>query len=91
MDFDDVGSVFQVAYTFVILLIGFMALAMALQGADFINPKISIQRRIVFVVAALNMLLPLPKWVNILGLILMIGGWLPGFVVHRKTVAASKI
>jgi hypothetical protein len=36
------GSVFDVIYTSIILLIGFMSLAMAIQGADFINSKISI-------------------------------------------------
>ncbi|MBW1960686.1 MAG: hypothetical protein JRJ04_04445 [Deltaproteobacteria bacterium] len=85
------GSMFDIAYTFVVLLVGFMSLAMALQGADFINSKISVQRRVVFAAAALSLLLPVPKWINFFGVILMLAGWVPGIVFYRKAAAGSKI
>ena len=52
------GSVFEVIYTVVLLLLGFMSLSMALQGADYLNPRISIRKRMIFMAAALLLLLP---------------------------------
>ncbi len=82
------GSVWAIGYTFFILIVGFMAVAMALQGADFINPKISVQRRVIFGASALLFLLPVPLWVNLTGFILLGIGWVPGIIAHRKTAAA---
>ena len=82
------GSVWAIAYTFFILIVGFMAAAMALQGADFINPKISVQRRVIFGASALLLLLPVPLWVNLIGFIALGIGWIPGIIAHRKTAAA---
>jgi len=82
------GSVWSIAYTFFILIVGFMAVAMALQGADFINPKISVQRRVIFGATALLFLLPVPLWANLIGFILMGIGWVPGIIAHRRTAAA---
>ena len=85
------GSVFDVIYTSIILLIGFMSLAMAIQGADFINSKISIYQRIMLGLAAMFMLLPVRKWVNIIGIALMVGGLLPGFIGYRKARMDSRL
>ena len=85
------GSVFDVIYTSIILLIGFMSLAMAIQGADFINSKISIYQRIMLGLAAMFMLLPVRKWLNIIGIALMVGGLLPGFIVYRKARMDSRL
>ena len=82
------GSVWAIAYTFFILIVGFMAVAMALQGADFINPKISVQRRVIFGASALLFLLPAPLWVNLIGFILLGIGWVPGIIAHRRTATA---
>ncbi|MDF1591047.1 MAG: TRAP transporter fused permease subunit [Desulfobacterales bacterium] len=85
------GSAFDVVYVSVMLLVGFMSLAMALQGADFIESKIKPWRRVVFGVVAICLLLPLPKWVNLVGLILLAAAWLPGFKVYRKRLSEAKV
>ncbi|MEW6670800.1 MAG: TRAP transporter fused permease subunit [Thermodesulfobacteriota bacterium] len=85
------GSVFDVVYVTVILLVGFMAFAMALQGADFIEAKIALWRRVVFVIVASCLLLPVPKWGNLLGFVLLAAAWLPGFKVFRKRKAEAKV
>jgi len=85
------GSAFDVVYTTAFLLIGFMALAMAIQGADFINSKIGMHQRILLGLAAMSMLLPVPKWINFIGIGLMVGGWLPGFLFYRKARLASRL
>jgi len=78
------GSTFKVVYTSVILLIGFMAAAMALQGADFFNPKISPSRRLVLGVSALILLFPLRIWMDAIGLALLAASWFPGIAAHRR-------
>jgi TRAP transporter 4TM/12TM fusion protein len=83
-----IGSVWDIAYTFFILIVGFMAAAMTLQGADFFSPKISVQRRIIFGFSALLLLLPVPVWVNVAGFMILGIGWIPGIIAHRKTAAA---
>lgn len=85
------GSAIDVIYTSIILLIGFMSLAMAIQGADFINAKIGFHQRMMLGLAAMAMLLPVPKWVNLIGIGLMVGGWLPGFFVYRKALMESRL
>ncbi len=85
------GSAFEVIYTFIILLIGFLALAMALQGADFINPKISLSRRILFAAVALILLLPVPKWTHLIALGIMAVGWVPAFLAYRKTPTTANV
>lgn len=83
------GSAFEVIYIFVILLIGFLALAMALQGADFINPHIRVSRRVLYAVVALILLLPVPKWANLIALGLLAAGWVPAFLAYRKNPIAA--
>ena len=85
------GTAFEVIYTFIILLIGFLSLAMALQGADFINPKISMSRRILFAAVALILLLPVPKWTHLVALGIMAAGWVPGFLAYRKSPTTANI
>jgi hypothetical protein len=70
------------------LLLGFMALSMALQGADYLNSRVSVPKRIIFLIAALLLLLPLPRMLNLAGLIVLAAGWLPGFFVRGKQAAA---
>ena len=85
------GSVFDIAYTVTMLLFGFMALAMVLQGADFINSRISMQSRLLFIVSAVLLLLPVPRWINLIGLIALAAGWLPAYLVHRRALTAAKV
>ncbi|MCJ7829770.1 MAG: TRAP transporter fused permease subunit [Desulfobacterales bacterium] len=81
------GPGWLIAYTFVILLIGFAAAAMALQGADFFSSKISKLRRAVFTAAALLLLLPVPIWANVIGLAALLIVWLPGYRARERTIA----
>jgi len=85
------GSTFDVAYTVIILILGFMALAMVLQGADFINSRITKLSRILFTVATLLLLLPIPRWLNLVGIVVLVVGWLPGFLTYRRGLVAAKV
>ena len=85
------GSTFDIVYTVLVILLGFMSLAMVLQGADFLHSRISLQARILFSLSALLLLLPVPRWINLLGLAALAAGWLPAYLVHRKEAMAAKI
>ena len=84
------GSFLQVAYTFIILLIGFMAVAMTLQGSDFIRPKIDKYRRVLYGIAAMILLLPAPVWLNFIGVGMIAAGWFPAFITHRRARVATE-
>ena len=83
------GTAFDVTYTVVILLLGFMALSMFLQGADFINSGLGWFRRVVFLTAAVLLLLPMPLLVNLAGIGILVSGWLPGYFSYRKGLTAT--
>ncbi len=85
------GSTFDIVYTVIVLLLGFMSLAMVLQGADFLRSRISLQARFLFTVSALLLLLPVPRWINLIGLIALAAGWLPAYILHRKELMAAKV
>ena len=84
------GSALDVVYVSVMLLVGFMALAMALQRADFFESNIAPWRRMVFAIVACCLLLPMPKWVNLLGFILLVLAWLPGIKAFRKRLSEAR-
>jgi TRAP transporter 4TM/12TM fusion protein len=84
------GSALDVIYTAVVLLLGFMALSMVLQGADFINARITMPKRIIFAAAALLLLLPVPRMLNLVGMAVLAIGWFPGFFAQRKQLAAHE-
>ncbi|MBE0598251.1 MAG: TRAP transporter fused permease subunit, partial [Desulfuromonadales bacterium] len=74
------GSVLEVTYTTAVLLIGFLALAMALQGSDFLIPEISLPRRLIFAAVAMVLLMPTGKWANILSVAVLAAAWVPGLM-----------
>lgn len=84
------GSTFDIVYTVVSLMLGFMSLAMVLQGADFINSRIRMQTRVLFLISALLLLLPVPRWINVIGLMFLAAGWFPAYLVHRRALMAAK-
>jgi len=85
------GSVWEIVYTVFFLTIGFMTAAMALQGADFISPRIDRKRRVVFGVSAMMLLLPMSFWMDLIGLVLLGIGWAPAFISRWKNPAASEV
>lgn len=79
------ASLIQVVYVVVFIFFGLIAMAMALQGADFLNHSIKNTRRIFFGVAAVLILFPSIIWLNVVGLALLIIGWIPSIKVYRQS------
>ena len=65
-----------------------MAVAMTLQGSDFIQPKIDKYRRVLFGVAAIILLMPVSIWLNLIGVGMVAAGWFPAFITHRRARVA---
>ena len=79
------GTVFEIIYTTVSIFFGLVALAMAIQGGDFLNPVISWKRRIIFFAAAAITLIPSAPWLNYLGILLIVLAWLPSIKIYRDS------
>ena len=83
------GDAGAIAYAAVRYVFGYLALAMGLQGTEFVRGRIGTWRRIAFLCAALFLLFPLLPWIEFAGLGLMAIAWLPS-LLHTGRVATSK-
>ena len=84
------GSAFDVIFTVAVLLLGFMALSMVLQGSDFISPRIKLSKRIIFAAATMLLLLPVPRMLNLVGMAVLAIGWFPGLFAGLKHMTAAE-
>jgi TRAP transporter 4TM/12TM fusion protein len=82
------GSVLEVIHTVVMLLLGFMAFSMVLQGADFLRAGLSWSKRGLYLVASLLLLLPVPLYLNLVGVGVLVLVWVPGLITYRKELSA---
>jgi TRAP transporter 4TM/12TM fusion protein len=69
-------------------LVGYLALAMALQGAEFLMGRIGMTQRILFLGASCLLLIPSAWWIDIAGAGLMIAAWAPSVARRRAANAA---
>ena len=58
-------------------LIGYAALAITIQGFEFVSGQITLVQRVLFLAAAICLLMPLIVWVKILGIVLLGIAWAP--------------
>ncbi len=72
------GSIFSITWSIFGVLIGFLALAVAVQGSDFIDPKIPVLKRIFFGIAAGFLLFPTNVWLDAAIIAGIITSYLPG-------------
>jgi TRAP-type uncharacterized transport system fused permease subunit len=82
------GSVLEVIHTVFMLLLGFMAFSMVLQGADFLRAGLSWSKRGLYLVASLLLLLPVPLYLNLVGVGVLVLVWVPGLITYRKELSA---
>jgi len=74
------GSAAGIAKAAVQYLLGYVALAMALQGTEAIRGRIAAWQRATFGAAAFCLLFPSAIWFDIAGLALLAVGWAPSFM-----------
>ena len=77
------GSTFSIIWSVFGVSIGFLALAMAVQGADFIQPRISLPKRLFLGVAAVFLLFPTHVGLDAGILAALIASYLPGILGYR--------
>ena len=77
------GDSGAIAYATVRYVFGYAALAIGLQGTEFVRGRISTWRRAMFLLAALCLLFPLLPWIEFAGLALVIAAWAPSFMAAR--------
>jgi len=77
------GDPWAIAYATVRYVLGYTALAMGIESAEFIRGQTSQWRRVLFLLAAAGLLFPLFPGVEIAGVVLMVAAWAPSFRVKR--------
>jgi len=77
------GSGSEIAFATGCYFVGYVTLAMAIQGTDFATGPIDPLSRIVFLGSAACFLLPMIIWIKLLGLVLLAGAW-GSLILRRK-------
>jgi len=85
------GSVGEIVLTTTTYLVGYLALAMALQGTEFLKGVIAPWQRLTFAAAAFCFLFPTSLWVDGLGLVLFAAAWAPSVVRWQGARVASRV
>ncbi len=70
-------------------LLGYLALAMTLQGTEFLHGKIAVWQRTVFLLAAAGLLIPSSHWVDFASAGLVAAAWAPNIMRWRASRTAS--
>ena len=71
------GTPMAIAAATLSYLIGYAALAITIQGFEFVSGQITLVQRVLFLAAAICLLMPLIVWVKILGIVLLGIAWAP--------------
>jgi len=82
------GSAAEIAFAAASYLVGYAALAVAIQRTEFVGGAVSQPRRVLFLGAAACFLLPMVLWLKLLGLALLAAAWAPTFLRRRAAGAA---
>ena len=78
------GTAAEITFAAVSYLLGYMALAVAIQGIEFFAGPVSMWRRALFLGAAVCFLLPMILWLKLIGLILLLAAWSPTIIEWRR-------
>jgi TRAP transporter 4TM/12TM fusion protein len=81
------GTATEIVLTTATYLVGYLALAMALQGAEFLAGRIAPWQQALFGLSALCLLFPATLWIDAAGLALMLVAWAPS-VLRRRAEGA---
>ncbi len=84
------GTAAEITFAAVSYLLGYTALAVAIQGIEFFVGPVALWRRLLFLGAAVCFLLPMILWLKLLGLILLLGAWGPSMIVSRRAAAETR-
>ena len=77
------GTAGEIALAAGSYLLGYLALAMVLQGTEPVRGKIALWQRGVLLASAFCLLFPTALWIDALGVALLVAGWLPAMRARR--------
>ncbi len=83
------GTAAEIAFAAISYLLGYTALAMAIQGVEFFAGPIRPWRRLLFLAAAICFLLPMIGLLKLAGAVLLAAAWAPTVFGSRRTTAGS--
>ena len=83
------GTAAEIAFATVSYLLGYTALAVAIQGTEFFLGAVPLWRRLLFLGAAICFLLPMILWLKLLGLVLLLAAWAPTAIALRGRAAGG--
>lgn len=81
------GTAAEIAFAAISYLLGYTALAMAIQGVEFFAGPIRPWRRLLFLAAAICFLLPMIGLLKLAGAVLLLAAWAPTMFGTRRTTA----
>jgi len=84
------GTAAEIAFAAVSYLLGYTALAVAIQGIEFFAGPVAPWRRALFLGAAVCFLLPMILWLKLLGLVLLLAAWAPTAIELRRVAAETR-
>jgi len=85
------GTAAEIAFAAVSYLLGYTALAVAIQGIEFFVGPITLWRRLLFLGAAVCFLLPMILWLKLIGLFVLLAAWAPTMIELRRAGAKSVV
>ena len=83
------GTPWEITFATVSYIFGYISLAIAIQSTEFFIGAITSLRRLLFLAAAVCLLLPMNPWLKLAGAILLATAWAPTMVSLRKTAAGT--
>ncbi len=78
------GTAAEIAAAAASYLIGYTALAVAIQGTEFFAGAVTLWRRFAFLAAAVCFLLPMIAWLKLAGIALLVLAWAPTYFAWRR-------
>ena len=85
------GTAAEIAFAAVSYLLGYIALAVAIQGIEFFAGPVAPWRRLLFLGAAVCFLLPMILWLKLIGLFVLLAAWAPTMIELRRAGAKSVV
>jgi len=80
------GTAAEIAFAAAAYLLGYLALAIAIQATEPVRGPIALPRRALFLAAAICLLFPTTIWIDLAGAALLVAAWAPTFVARRSPV-----
>ena len=81
------GTAAEIAFATVSYVLGYTALAVAIQGIEFFVGPVALWRRALFLGAAVCFLLPMIVWLKLVALVLLLAAWAPTVIEMRRAAA----